>query len=135
MVKRLKAYGQGEPEELDTTPVEMPLGAMRPRSLQEIIATMVHSAVSAEKGEDFESYEEADDFEPEDEDMMLLDMSPYTITDAQADVPFEAMPEEPAPGRSEAETKPSGDDLEARLAAIEAKLTGDSSDLNSREPE
>lgn len=137
MAKRLKCYGQGEPEDLDLTPVEMPLGGVRPKSLNEIVATMVKSAIEAEQGEEFETFEEADDFEPEDEDMMLLDMSKYTLQDVD-----EGIHEDPDPPRAtedsrqgDSEASPSREDLLARITALEAQLTGDSPDLNDPEPD
>ncbi len=64
---------------MDTTPIEMPMGAQRPTPIQDIIARMVHNAIETEKGDEYETQEEANDFEPEDE--TLLDMSPYTLLD------------------------------------------------------
>lgn len=69
---------QGAPErQLDTTPVEMPLGASRPTPLQDIVARMVREAVAIEKGEEFETWEEQNDFDEEDPD--TLDLSPYEL--------------------------------------------------------
>lgn len=73
---------QGPPEpELDCTPIELPLNARRPRSLQDYIATMVQHAVMAERGEEMESWEESDDFEEEDPD--TLDFSRYELAELQ----------------------------------------------------
>lgn len=73
---------QGEPDRpLDTTPVELPIGARRPASLQDYIARMVRDAVSAERGEEFESWEESDDFEEDDPD--TLDFSQYELQSLQ----------------------------------------------------
>lgn len=73
---------QGSPErEMDTTPIEMPIGASRPRSLEDYIATMVRNAVMAEKQEEFETWEESDDFEEEDPD--ILDLSRYELQELQ----------------------------------------------------
>lgn len=72
----------GGPEpEMDCTPIELPIGARRPTSLQDYIATMVRNAVEAEKGEVFESWEESDDFEEEDPD--TLDFSRYELAELQ----------------------------------------------------
>jgi len=69
---------QGAPDEpLDITPIEMPLGACMPTPLQDIVARMVREQVALEKGEEFESWDEQDDFEEDDPD--TLDMSPYEL--------------------------------------------------------
>lgn len=78
-VGRPPRYGYPDPEPCDPTPVEMPLGYIQPTPLQDLIANMVRQAVSMEQDEEFETMEEADDFELEDEEDMLLDMSPYTL--------------------------------------------------------
>lgn len=72
----------GAPEiQRDTTPMEIPIGAQRPRSLQDYIATMVRQAVMAEKDEEFETWEESDDFEEEDPD--TLDFSRFELQELQ----------------------------------------------------
>lgn len=95
-----KRYGNpaGDPEKLDTTPVEMPIGYMKPTPLQDLIAQMVQTAIQTEKQEEFETMEEADDFEEEDPD--VLDMSAYTLQDIPEE-PIE--PPEPAPEQVEQE--------------------------------
>ncbi len=72
---------KGDPENVDTTPIEMPLGAMRPTPLQDIVARMVREAVESEKGDEFETFEESNDFEEEDPDVM--DFTPYEMTAMQ----------------------------------------------------
>lgn len=68
----------GKPDrELDSTPVEMPFGSCRPTPLQDLIARMVREAVESEKGDEFESFEESNDFEEEDPD--TLDLSRYEL--------------------------------------------------------
>lgn len=73
----IRRMAGGPERELDTTPIEMPLGACRPTPLQDIVARMVREAVAIEKGEEFESWEENNDFEEEDPD--VLDLSPYEL--------------------------------------------------------
>lgn len=69
---------QGAPDrKLDTTPIEMPLGACRPTPLQDIVARMVREAIAVEAGEEPETWEESNDFEEEDPD--ILDFSPYEL--------------------------------------------------------
>lgn len=79
-------------EECDPTPMEIPLGAKRPIPLNEMIARFIRDEVQRESAEEFETLEEADDFEPEDED--LLDLSPYEMTAMQAEYPIEEVPQE-----------------------------------------
>lgn len=64
-------------DDLDRTPVEMPPGFRKPTPLQDIIARMVREEIQREQNEEFETPEEADDFEEEDAE--LLDMSAYTF--------------------------------------------------------
>lgn len=68
----------------DKTPVEMPLGYERPESLESMIARMVrvHSQIAEKHGA--ESFEEADDFDTDD-DVELV--SPYQLTDMQEETP------------------------------------------------
>ena len=85
---------QGDPENLDTTPVAMPAGYCRPTPIQEILARMVKEAIEVERGEEFETEEEADDFE--EEDPAVLDMSPYTFENIQDDyIPDHFLASEP----------------------------------------
>lgn len=73
---------QGAPEVLaDTTPMEMPVGFNRPLTLQEQIARMVRNAVEMERGDDFGSWEDEDDFEEEDPN--TLDLSRYELQELQ----------------------------------------------------
>jgi len=88
-------YASGEgPEQLDPTPKEMPAGCFRPKSLQEMMAEMLREHIEASKYEEegFETYEEANDFEEEDPD--ILEMSPYTLLEAPEEP---IMPKEPPP--------------------------------------
>lgn len=69
----------------DQTPVELPLGFDRPRSLQEMIKTFIRSEMSnaaAELGE--ESFEEADDFDVDEDPDPLSD---YEMVEAQPEWP------------------------------------------------
>lgn len=97
-------HGHYDPEDLDTTPIEMPLGSMHPTPINDLIAKMVHDAISQEKDEEFESYEESQDFEDDDESS-LLDFSPYELIDLQPEAePSEAselQPEDPPAASAE----------------------------------
>ncbi|AXL15099.1 hypothetical protein [Microviridae sp.] len=117
-MKLPKRYGKPDPEELDDTPIEMPIGSMRPTPLQDLIANMVREAMVAEAGDEFETMDEASDFEEEDPD--VLDMSPYTLTDLELE---EELPQEPAPQQ-----------VEQNLAS-ELNQTGDPPDPNAEEPD
>lgn len=65
-------------EDLDKMPIALPAGAMRPSSLTDLIARMVHEQVQMATEDEFESVDEANDFE-EDPDPDTLDLSPYEL--------------------------------------------------------
>lgn len=100
----------GDPEELDTTPVEMPVGYNHPRPLQDLIATMVRQAVQDEQNDSFGTMEDEDDFEEETDE--LLDFSEYELTDIQAEEPLlnpdDEPPDEPVSDGGST-TPPTGD--------------------------
>jgi len=60
-------YNDKNEEIPDNTPVELPIGYKKPESLQEMIARMVnvHSQLAEREGR--ESFEEADDFDVEED--------------------------------------------------------------------
>lgn len=64
-----------DPEKCDPTPVEIPIGKGMPPTMAEQIAEAVHAQLSARDNQEFETPEEADDFDEDDPD--FLDMSPY----------------------------------------------------------
>ena len=84
-------YGRPDPEINDEPPLEMPLGACRPEPLQSIIARMVRTSIQEETGEQFETEEEADDFEIEG-DLGILDMSPYTLEEVEPELDYAPEP-------------------------------------------
>lgn len=99
--------GSPSPEELDPTPMELPAGHTIPTPLHELIANFVRSEREALDEEEYETYEEANDFE-EEEDPGLLDFSPYELqeleelepppppgSEEQSAVPEAAEPEQP----------------------------------------
>lgn len=110
--------GKLGPDGLDRTPVEMPVGYDEPLSLEEMIAKFVATELQSSDDE-FETWEEADDFEIEDAEQELLDMSPYTLTDVQDEVPPEyqadaAPAEQDAPPASDSMPRdPEGDQSDA----------------------
>lgn len=62
----------------DPNPVEMPIGFERPESVEEMIQRMVRGGVSALAREaGYETFEEADNFEIEDEDGFNDPATPY----------------------------------------------------------
>ncbi|AXH74273.1 MAG: hypothetical protein [Microviridae sp.] len=69
------------------TPVEMPIGYERPESLSSMIARMIHSneLQRAAHKQGLETFEEADDFDGDDEGEMV---SPYQMTDMQEEHPY-----------------------------------------------
>ncbi|AXL15460.1 hypothetical protein [Microviridae sp.] len=106
-----------EPKKLDPTPMELPAGYATPRPLAEVIAGMVRQAVEAEKGEEFETPEEADDFDMDDDD--LLDMSPYELNELTEQEPLpkphvkaETPPVTPPEAPQETITPPEGESPE-----------------------
>ena len=100
-------YGvpNSEPE-LDTTPVEMPLGSVRPTPLHELIARMVRDTIVQETQEDFDTFEDADDFEEEDPD--TLDFSAYELTQSNEEMTIADWEEADAQGE---DPTPHPDDL------------------------
>lgn len=92
-----------DPEDLDKTPLEIPLGACRPEPLASIVARMVRQQVEAKEAAEFESFEESDDFDmPEDDG--LLDMSPYEFV--EMDEEYLAPPDSPPQGNPDASSEP-----------------------------
>lgn len=105
--------GTPDPEVLDPTPVELPLGACKPQSLQEMVASMLHAqlADAADDGE-METWEEADDFEPEDPE--LLDLSAYEhVLYPVDDAPPETEPEPSEASEPEPPDTPPADESES----------------------
>jgi hypothetical protein len=129
-MRRPSRYGRPDPEKLDDTPIEMPLGARRPRPLQELIARMVKEAVEDETGEEFDDIEEEDDFEEEDPD--TLDFSPYEFAEIQEEYPVE---QEPAPPKARP-VKEVLDEAygEGNYPSHWLGETGDAPDQNEQEP-
>lgn len=116
-------YGRPDPEKLDPTPIEVPFSARRPRPLQDVIARMVRDAIAVEKGEEFETFEEANDFEEDDPD--TLDLSPYELKELRED-PTDLQLE------TEALTPANPPDKPSEPAG--APKTGDPSDPDKEEP-
>ncbi len=108
-MQRPERYGSPDPEKLDHTPVEMPLGYIRPTPLQDLITSMVREAVQQESDESFETEKEANDFEEEDHE--LLDMSPYTLVDIpDEEFDLQPKPADPEPAANEDKSpEPTGD--------------------------
>ena len=104
---------------LNTDPVAIPAGYGKPRSLQEMMAAMIRDYVEMEKdGEEYESWDEANDFEP-DEEEGLLEMSPYTFTDLPEDDP-----ETPSEAPQEDNSSPPNPDAVEMKASQEATEAG-----------
>lgn len=79
-------YNNKHEEIPDKTPVEIPLGYEKPEPLESMIARMVrvHSMEAVRQG--LESFEEADDFNVDEEEVPL---STYQQTQMQEEVPIE----------------------------------------------
>lgn len=77
-------YNAKHEEVPDPTPVEMPVGYERPESLQDMIARMIRTtSMLAAKSGQFETFEEADDFDDTDDEVK----SPYQMTDMEEEEP------------------------------------------------
>lgn len=78
----------------DPTPVEMPVGFRHPPSLNDEIQRLIRNELSqAAAAQGAETFEEADDFDVDDDDGVPF--SEYEVTDMQAEVPrdfFEKRP-------------------------------------------
>ncbi len=96
----------GDKEDVDTTPLAMPMGYAIPTPLHELISRMVRQAVELETGEEMETETEADDFEEESDE--LLDMSKYEFVEIQEDY---VAPEPEREAEPEPEPEPPTGDL------------------------
>ncbi len=85
-------------EVLDRTPLAIPLSAKTPPSLNEIVARYVGTALAQQSEDDLESWDEANDFDDVDDD--LLDMSPYELTELEPEAgePPDSLDGPEAPG-------------------------------------
>lgn len=96
-------YNELHQEIPDPTPVEMPLGYERPESLESMIARMIQTVnVRASKSGQVETFEEADDFETDDDPDLK---SPYQLTDMEEEAPIYARvpQQQPKPAETQAE--------------------------------
>lgn len=86
----------------DPVPVALPVGAERPPTIQEMLKLyLANDRVQQELAdEDFETFEEADDFEPDEEDMLYMsgfEVHEYEMEDDEPPAePDEDPPAEPA---------------------------------------
>lgn len=97
MSKGLKRMGGYKPPEMDRTPLEMPLNFKRPKTLQEIMASMIRQAIDSERDDEHESWDEANDFEEEDPE--TLDLSRYELQELrEEEVRLPEMPQEEQTG-------------------------------------
>lgn len=87
MLRRFFGKPKKENEELDPTPMAMPLGYKKPESLQQMMIRMIHDADFQRKMREqgVETIDESDDFEMED-DENYLPRTPYELEyDAETD--------------------------------------------------
>ena len=70
--------GDSKEPVLDHTPVAMPVNHMRPTPLHELIAKFVRDE-QARSEEELETYEDANDFEPDEPEDVLQFTTPYTV--------------------------------------------------------
>jgi hypothetical protein len=83
MEKIPSRMGSDKLKPMDVTPVEMPIGYQQPTPLHQLMAKMIRDAIQAEKNEEMETFEEADDFEEEDPD--TLNLQGYEFAEIQED--------------------------------------------------
>lgn len=90
----------GRREMPDSRPVEWPVGISRPKTIQEMIQESIRTHFSQQASrQGMESFEEADDFDVEDDDGDFV--SPYEIRD----MPVDVMMQERATGTRERESE------------------------------
>lgn len=136
MAKRSKAtaakqlprryHRANDAEVLDNTPIELPAGYRTPLGLDEMIARAVANELSLKQDDDPETWDEANDFEvPDDE---LLDFSPYTLK--------EVVEVDPVTSQMDPETADAFREfLKSRENASEAPESANSEKAASRPPE
>lgn len=77
----------GEYEYLDTTPVEVPTRLKLPQSRTDQIRAFIRQELSMRaENQDHETFEEADDLEPDDEE--YLPFTPYELNELEPPVPI-----------------------------------------------
>lgn len=85
---RYNELGQELP---DDTPLELPVGMRRPLTLQEQIQQAVRGAVSrAAARHERETFDEANDFDVEDDDGFEASMTVHEFRDMKVEIPDEA---------------------------------------------
>jgi len=70
-----------DPETPDPRPLEIPAHCRVPETLEDIVAKLLHQQKMMEADEEAESFDEANDFDLDDELDGLLDFSPYELPD------------------------------------------------------
>lgn len=93
-----RIYQSGEYEHLDTTPVEMPTRLRLPQSRTDQIRQFIREEISRKSAhEGQETFEEADDIEPDDEGDLPL--SPYELQELEPPAsPSHGSPAKPGSG-------------------------------------
>ncbi len=119
--RREKLIAQSQNDSLrehpDPVPMEMPEGMSRPPTLTELVQEHVEGAMSKWAGEQkLGTFQEEDDFEPEDED--LLPLSGFEVTEypMEDEAPIEAKPDEKTDVKETAETAPLEAEKEGAVA-------------------
>lgn len=123
--QRLADRWKNDREDNSPVPCAVPLTAQKPLSLQEEIQRFIRNEVSQiAESQQHESFEEADDFEPEDENITPL--TQYELTALQADAPMHdadppEAPQESGTATQEGATAPS--EAPAAIVPSEASQT------------
>lgn len=94
-------------EVLDNTPVVMPLGMKKPVDIQTMIQRQIIRALGEQQSRSgMETFEEADDFDVEDEVELK---SAYELQDVPDDQPKETKKDDKAKGRRKIDSQDNGD--------------------------
>ncbi len=99
------------PEKLDPTPVALPLGSEGPSSIAELVQQYVAGALSQHAAQqNFGTFEEEDDFDEEDPELLNLSGFEVTEYEFEEEIPPEPeAPPEPSPAPPQAEANPPPD--------------------------
>ncbi len=107
-------------EHPDPTPIEIPLGFQAPPSLKEMVQEAVRTQFSAyAESQDLGTFEQEDDFEPEDEDLLILSGFEVTEYEMEDEAPLDDADE--VPSSIEEPAKPGNEVTESPAAPAETE--------------
>lgn len=103
MTNRFNHWGvKPKPEENNGIPLEMPANCRRPLTMEELVAKYLHAHFQDKGSDEPETWEEANDFEPEDDEDTLDFDTRYTVHELRDDVDPTYNPDRPATAVQEA---------------------------------